>query len=362
MTAVDRNGVALAVLVLALLFAGTTQGGDPVANAKGRKPATETELQYWLQNMVWDFRFAEDEIQAATGLSAAEIKAGLEKFKITRENKPARAKDALLNMQPWPGGRRISNTSNSRVESARQRDTKVGVITPWDESSYAVLDMPEVLYVARDGDAGRKILYVAHYIGDSTWEKDENLRFDPIEWQRTAENVLETGRKFPKGRRYSSEFSSKFVAFRNAVRMKITLSNKSDGVFRGPQQVQNCVFMKALKGGFGGPDSKDVISDGYHARSSSDGKQWLIIAWVPLTTSFGFCPGACWGNPVMPCCHSDPQFKDCAPGESQSVYGWFSFYEGEDIQGELIRIDKTGWKEDKWDEAPAWSDASVGYR
>jgi hypothetical protein len=42
--------------------------------------------------------------------------------------------------------------------------------------------------------------------------------------------------------------------------------------------------------------------------------------------------------------HSDPQFPDCAPGETQRIYGWFSFYEGDDIQAELRRIDETGWR------------------
>ncbi len=248
------------------------------------------------------------------------------------------------------------------MEAARQRDTKVGVLAPWEDGGYVVLDMPEVLYVAREGDSGRQILYVAHYLGDSVWEQDEHLKLEPIEWSRPAANILETGRVFPGGKRYSSQFASKFVAFRNSVRMKITLTNESDGLFRGPQQVQNCVFMKNLKGGVGGPDSRDVISQGYHARSSADGKKWLIIAWVPLMTppAFGFCPAACWGNPEMPCCHADPQFEDIPPGESRTVYGWFSFYEGEDIQREFDRIEKTGWKDDQWVEMPRWNEAGVG--
>jgi len=162
----------VAAMLAAVLFAGPVKAGDPVVGYQPRKPATEAETQYWLQNMVWGFGFEEDEIQAATGLSAEAIRASLKTFDIAPENKPVRAKDAPLTLLPWPGGRRISGTRNARVESARQRDTKAGVITPWDDSSYVVLDMPEVLYVARDGDPGRKILYVAHYFGDSVWEKD----------------------------------------------------------------------------------------------------------------------------------------------------------------------------------------------
>lgn len=363
MRTIGRSMAALAVAA-GVWAAGTAEAGDPVAGAQPRKPGTEAELRYWLQNMAWGFGFETDEIQAATGLSAAEIRASLAKFGITPENKPARAKDAPLAMLPWPGGRRISGTRNARVEAARQRDTKAGVLAPFADGGYAVLDMPEVLYVAREGDAGRRALYVAHYLGYSVWESDEHLRLEPIEWKRAADHILETGREFPKGKRYSSRFTSKFVAFRRSVRMKITLANESDGLFRGPQQVQNCVFMRNLKGGFGGPDSRDVAAKGYHARSSADGMRWIIVAWVPLMTppAFGFCPSACWGNPEMPCCHSDPQFGDIPAGESRSVYGWLSFYEGEDIHGEFERIDRTGWKDDKWEDMPQWNEAAAAYR
>ena len=33
-----------------------------------------------------------------------------------------------------------------------------------------------------------------------------------------------------------------------------------------------------------------------------------------------------------PCLHSDPRIPDCAPGKTQRLRGWPSFYEGEDVQ------------------------------
>jgi hypothetical protein len=46
----------------------------------------------------------------------------------------------------------------------------------------------------------------------------------------------------------------------------------------------------------------------------------------------------------VPCLHSDPKFPDCAPGETKRVRGWLSFYEGSNLEGELKRIDTTGWR------------------
>jgi len=42
--------------------------------------------------------------------------------------------------------------------------------------------------------------------------------------------------------------------------------------------------------------------------------------------------------------HSDPQFPDVPPGETRRLKGWLSFYEGDDIDAELRRIDQTGWR------------------
>jgi hypothetical protein len=36
---------------------------------------------------------------------------------------------------------------------------------------------------------------------------------------------------------------------------------------------------------------------------------------------------------------------DCAPGETRRVVGRLSFYEGQDIDAELARIDATDWRE-----------------
>jgi hypothetical protein len=41
--------------------------------------------------------------------------------------------------------------------------------------------------------------------------------------------------------------------------------------------------------------------------------------------------------------HADPKFPDCPPGEKRTLRGWLSFHEGDDIEGELRRIEDSGW-------------------
>src|SRR5262245_51356268 len=47
-----------------------------------RRPTSDAEWKYWLQNMVWYHHFTPAEIQAACGLSPAELPAALSKYGI----------------------------------------------------------------------------------------------------------------------------------------------------------------------------------------------------------------------------------------------------------------------------------------
>ena len=102
--------------------------------------------------------------------------------------------------------------------------------------------------------------------------------------------------------------------------------------------VQNCVMFKgALEFAQQTNDNK-VLREVYAACGSSAGSRWVITAWDPCFRT--------WANPPVPCLHSDPQFLDCRPGQTQRLRGWLSFYEGEDLEAELRRIEATGWRPD----------------
>ena len=53
---------------------------DTFPNA--RKPATDEELKYWLENMSLYHHYSLDEMQQATGLSKPEIKSALKRFEL----------------------------------------------------------------------------------------------------------------------------------------------------------------------------------------------------------------------------------------------------------------------------------------
>ena len=79
----------------------------------------------------------------------------------------------------------------------------------------------------------------------------------------------------------------------------------------------------------------------YAACRAAESDHWVITAWTPNQRT--------WANPPCPCMHSDPQFPDCPPGETVKVRGWLSFYEGDQIERELQRIEATRWHAGKID-------------
>src|SRR5690606_19127030 len=115
---------------------------------------------------------------------------------------------------------------------------------------------------------------------------------------------------------------------RDAVRMEQWLTNGTDQPL-SDLRVQNCVMLKGAKGFDAQTNDNKVFRAPYVAVRDDTGDRWIITAWVPNQRS--------WGNAPVPCLHSDPQFPDCAPGETKRLRGWLSFYEGDDIDAELER-------------------------
>ncbi|MBN2579885.1 MAG: hypothetical protein JXB10_12930 [Pirellulales bacterium] len=326
-----RGLAAIAAAIVGFAILPKTVSAEPVSGFESRKPASEAELRYWLQNMVRDHRFSTAEIEAATGLSQAEIAAALKRFDIRPENRPARKKDAPLKMVPWPGGRAVSDWGE-QVEPSRRRETKATVFAPWDDSSYVVLDMPEAIF------SNLGLIYLAHVHGPTYWT-NKGITLEKLEWNRLPGGGLDLTRKLPNG----IEYYAKLAPTPRAIRMKLTLTNGTDGTLTD-LRVQNCVFLKGMKGMENEAKPQVVSSKPYTAYGTADGRRWVITAWTSCDR--------CWNNPRNPCFHSDPKFPDCPPGKTQTLYGWLSFYEGDDVRGEFQRIDRTGWRNDLWKDQP----------
>src|SRR5262245_59810128 len=269
--------------------------------------------------MVWHHRFSNAEVSAATGLTPDEVAAALKQFTITPSNKPRRSADAPLLVVPYPGGRhpRIGFLDGA---IRPQRETKVSVFTPWDDASYVVVDVPEAIFT------NLGLTYLAHTHIPTIWDK-QKVELEKLEWNRRPGGTLDIERRLPNG----IVFGVKIVPAARDVRMELWLKNGTKEKLTD-MRVQNCVLLKAAKGFEAQTNDNKVFAAPYAACKSVDGKRWVVTAWEPNQRSCG--------NPPCPCLHSDPRIPDCAPGETQRLRGWLSFYEGDDVRAEFRRIER----------------------
>lgn len=304
-------------------FATAATPDDPPPS-DARRPATDAELKRWLENMVYFHRFSVAEIEQATGLSTDEITAALQRFRIRPNVRPDRPAGAPLLVLPYPGGRhpRIGFLDGA-VDP--QRETKVSVFTPWDPSSYVVADVPEAVF------SNLGLIYLAHTHVPTLWDQQE-VKLPKLEWKVREDGVLEMERTLPNGIRLGTGV----VPGRDAVRMEEWLTNGTKEPLTG-LRVQNCVMLRGAKGFEAQTNDNKVFRAPFSAARSADGRRWIITAWQPIQRA--------WGNPPVPCLHSDPQFPDAAPGQTVRVKGWLSFFEGNSAQldAELDRIATDPW-------------------
>ncbi|HEV7998304.1 MAG TPA: polysaccharide deacetylase family protein [Planctomycetaceae bacterium] len=292
-----------------------------------RPSKDDADLRRWLENMVWYHHFTTAEIRAATGLSTEAIDAARARFAIRRETKSARSPDATLLVLPYPGGRhpRIGFLDGA---IRPQRETKLSVFTPWEETAYVVLDIPEA--IRRNDEKKHGLLYLAHTHADTMWTR-QHIDLAPQEWQEVPGGTFLSERRLPNG----VAFGARATPFRDQVAIEMWLTNGSQETLR-ELTVQNCVMLKGAPEFAAQTNTNKVFSSPYAACRSDRGNRWVVTAFEPCRRA--------WGNPPCPCLHSDPTFGDCPPGQTQHIVGRLSFYEGTDISAEVRRIDATGWR------------------
>lgn len=310
----------------AILFSLLTIAVRADADESGRRPANDADLRFWLENMLIQHGYSVSEVTAATGLSAAEVDAAVKRLAINLK-KPSRGKDDPLLVLPYPGGRhpRIGFLDGA-VDP--QRETKVSVFAPWSDGGYAVADIPEAIW--NQPESGRELMYLAHTHVPTMWTK-RGVTLERLEWQRAG-----TGWQVERMLPNKVAFGTRVTPARDQVRMEMWLANGSDEPLRG-LVVQNCVMLKGLVGFEHQTNDNKMFQRPYVACHNAERTKWIITAWEPCQRP--------WGNAPCPCLHSDPKFPDCEAGKTVRIRGSLSFYEGADIQGELGRIDKGGWRE-----------------
>ena len=126
-----------------------------------RRPQSDDELRFWLENMLVDHGFTYFEASAATGLSSIEIAAAVKRFSLPKRGElQIPDSSSVLKVLPYPGGRhpRIGFLDGA---IRPQRETKFSAFLPWDPSQYVVVDVPEAIWM-REGEGRGAVVPGAH--------------------------------------------------------------------------------------------------------------------------------------------------------------------------------------------------------
>ena len=306
----------LAIFILSLC---SVIVGSAEPNARAFKNADDRAA--WLENMIVHHRFTPEEISAATGMPLEETKRSATEFQ--RKPKP-RTSGEPLKVLPYPGGRhpRIGFLDGA-IDP--QRETKLSIFTPWNDHSYVVADVPEAIW------SNLGLTYLAHTHIDTIWTK-QKIDLPKLEWERLPNGDYKMERTLPNGIRFGTHARST----PEAVLTKMWLSNGTTSAL-SDLRVQNCVMLKAAQGFAAQTNSNKITEGPFQACRSDAGNRWVITAWKPLHRA--------WANAPVPCLHSDPKFPDTNPGETQTLFGLVSFFEGQDIHREFQRLNQN-W--DDW--------------
>ncbi|MBM3966495.1 MAG: hypothetical protein FJ308_15740 [Planctomycetes bacterium] len=298
------------------------QSSTPIDAGQTRTTRDPKQLRQWLESMVWHHRYSRDEILGVTGLDPQSLDASLREFDIRPDNQPQPEVDPPIMVLPYPGGRhpRIGFLDGA-IEP--QRETKLSIFPPWDRTSYTVLDVPEAIW------SNLGLTYLAHTHIDTVWSK-QGIRLPQLEWEHHSDGSYRQHRELP------NKIAHEVIAtpHRDHLEVRMSLFNGTSATL-SDLRVQMCAMLKSMRGFEDQTNDNKVFRGPLAACRNSAGDQWVILGFQKNHRT--------WGNAPCPCLHSDPIFDDCPSGETRSVHGWLSFYQGTEINAELDRIE-TIWR------------------
>src|SRR4029434_8887654 len=96
-----------------------------------------------------------------------------------------------------------------------QRETKLSVFLPWEDSGYVVVDVPEAIF------ANLGLVYLAHTHVPTIWD-GQGIILPKLEWTRSADGTLESQRTLPNGIAFGTRAT---LVGRDAVSFRLWLRN-----------------------------------------------------------------------------------------------------------------------------------------
>lgn len=271
----------------------------------------------WLANSLNDHAFSIAEAADAAGIEPDKVR------KLLAENAIPRTaiwhNRDVIKLLPYPGGRhpRIGFLDGAINPT---RGTKVSLFTPWNERSYLVLDLPEAIF----SSLGLIWLSHTHAPNPTVWDM-QGLAVEQFEWDRREDGGLRFECHLPNEIR----FGALVRPANDGAEMKMWLCNGTDAALT-ELRTQVCIMFKGAEGFRAQTNENKNFEKPVGIARHSQRDRYILTAWKPCHVV--------WGNPLVPCLHSDPIFPDCAPGQTVYCYGVVVFYEGKDIDQAVLSI------------------------
>ncbi|MGQ0637677.1 MAG: polysaccharide deacetylase family protein [Planctomycetaceae bacterium] len=282
--------------------------------------ATRAELPYWLANMLRDHRFTWSEAAQVAGLTAEDLQDRARQLSLDT-SRPAQdtAGEQAVRVLPYPGGRHPRKGAREAA-ILPQRGTKVSVFTPWNPTSYVVVDLPEAIF------SNLGLMYLAHTDIPTIWD-ERNIWLENVDWERRPDGSLTRQQRLPN----QIIVGATVRTSAGLVEMELWVRNESSQMLTG-LRTQICVMLAGAPEFSRQSNDDKLFRNPVSAARAATGDRWILTAWNRC--------GRVWGNPSVPCLHSDPVLPDCPPGEEARVRGQLWFYEGNHIETELDRVQK----------------------
>lgn len=271
---------------------------------------------FWLANALNDHGFGVEEAAAAANIAPAHVRKLLKRAAIPDT---ALWHDRnVLKLLPYPGGR---HPRIGFLEGAIDplRGTKVSLFTPWNESSYIVIDVPEAIF------SNLGLIWLAHTHIPTVWD-DQDIEVERFEWDRRDDGSLRFQCRLPNKIR----FGTLVRPTDDGAEMKMWLCNGTDTVLTG-LRTQVCIMLKGAEGFRAQTNENKSFQEPVGIARHSLRDRYILTAWRPCHVV--------WANPPCPCLHSDPIFPDCPPGKTVYCHGDVVFYEGKEIDRAVSRVE-----------------------